>query len=233
MSEALDAGQRPYAPEGVRATHIVTICSPKGGVGKTTLARSLLVAAAQAGIQSIGLDFDRQGSLRKWAIRRAATRSAFPDQFVSAEVVEADLHDWRGSLRRIKDYDLAIIDTPPSVEEHLPAIQGLCHEAKFVVVPTGYTQDDLDSVVPWMQTVNESGARAAFCLNRANRRTSIFARSRAKLIKVGAVCPVEIPLLEDVHAHADSGLTVLDIAKSRGLEPMEAVWDFVRREVGL
>jgi chromosome partitioning protein len=210
---------------------IITVCSPKGGVGKTTIVRNLLVSAGQAGVRAIGIDFDPQASLYKWHLRRERTRETFPD-FVPTEVSRADLHDWRAVLRKIERHKLAIFDTPPSIEEHLAAVQGLCQEASFVLVPTGYTLDDLDSVMPWMKVVTEFGPKAAFCINRANRRTTIFAKSRARLLKVGSVCPVEIPLLEDIHAHAESGLAVLDIAKSRALEPLEAVWDYVRREAG-
>jgi chromosome partitioning protein len=231
MSTALERPKRRTSSQAKEGRYL-TVCSPKGGVGKTTLARSLLVAAAQAGITAVGLDFDRQASLSKWAARRERTRMSFPD-FVAVKVQEADLHDWRGALKRVADSQLVVIDTPPSVEDHLAAIQGLCKGAAFVLIPTGYTQDDLDSVMPWMQSVQGFGARAAFCINRANRRTKIFAQSRARMIKIGAVCPVEIPLLEDIHAHSESGMTVLDIAKSRGLQPLEAVWDFVRREAGL
>lgn len=231
MSATLECPKRKVSTK-TRGTRFLTVCSPKGGVGKTTLARSLLVAAAQAGIPAVGLDFDRQGSLSKWAARRERTRQSFPD-FVPVEVQEADLHDWRAALKRVAAYSLVVIDTPPSVEDHLAAIQGLCKDATFVLIPTGYTQDDLDSVMPWMQSVQGFGAKAAFCLNRANRRTKIFAQSRARMIKVGAVCPVEIPLLEDIHAHSESGMTVLDIVNSRGLQPVEAVWDFVRREAEL
>ena len=211
---------------------MVTICSPKGGVGKTTIARNLLVSAQQAGLRAVALDFDPQASLAKWAARRERTREAFPD-FAAAEVRKAELHHWRACLSDLDNFDLTIVDTPPSVEEHLGAVRELCRLAAFVVVPTGHTLDDLDSVIPWMGALNDLGTRAAFCINRANRRTNTFERARARLVKAGAVCPVEIPLLEDMHAHAESGLAVVDIARSRGLEPAEAIWAFVRREAGL
>jgi Mrp family chromosome partitioning ATPase len=93
---------------------ILLISSPKGGSGKSVLSRHLLVIAAQAGIHAIGLDFDRQQTLAKWAARRIRTREAFPD-FVNTIVEAVPLQDWRGALRRTIGYQLAIIDTPPSV----------------------------------------------------------------------------------------------------------------------
>ena len=116
---------RPRAIEGKDARcRILLISSPKGGSGKSVLSRHLLVSAAQAGIKVIGLDFDRQQTLTKWAARRARTREAFPD-FVEAFVEPVSLGDWRGALQRAEGYELAVLDTPPSVEDHLPAIDGL------------------------------------------------------------------------------------------------------------
>src|SRR3954463_14360792 len=42
------------------------ILGPKGGVGKTTLARNLAVAAARAGLSVGTMDLDGQGTLDQW-----------------------------------------------------------------------------------------------------------------------------------------------------------------------
>jgi len=218
-------------PIGRTGPSIITVCSPKGGVGKTTIARCLLVAAAQAQLRCVGLDFDPQLSLGKWASRRERTRAALPQQnFVDVPVDACDLSEWRERVAELSGYDIAVIDTPPSVEANLPAIHGLCDLATIVLVPTGATRDDLDSVLPWMAALLDAGTRAAFVLNKANRRTSSFTKYRARLIKAGPICPIEIPTLEDIHTQSDNGLTVLDIVRSKGHEPMEGLWAFAQRE---
>src|SRR5690349_5444886 len=78
---------------------ILLVSSPKGGSGKSVVSRHLLVSAAQAGVRAVGLDFDRQQTLAKWALRRARTREAFPD-FAEAKVEPVTLQDWRSALRR-------------------------------------------------------------------------------------------------------------------------------------
>ena len=216
----------------VAVERTILISSPKGGSGKSVLARHLLVSAAQAGLRSIGLDFDRQQTLTKWSARRTRTRDAFPD-FAEVPVQPVMLQDWRGSLRHAQGYNLAILDTPPSVEDHLPAIDGLARASHLVLVPAVCTQDDVDAVGPWIRMLSEKGLRAVVVLNRANRRTSSFARMRGALIKAGPVCPAEIPQLEDIHVPAVKGLTLLDYSKSRGIAPFEEIWAFVRREIDL
>lgn len=43
---------------------LICVCSPKGGVGKTTLAANLAWALARAGSKVLALDFDVQNALR-------------------------------------------------------------------------------------------------------------------------------------------------------------------------
>jgi chromosome partitioning protein len=211
---------------------ILLISSPKGGSGKSVLSRHILVSAAQAGIKAIGLDFDRQQTLSKWAGRRTRTREAFPD-FAETLVEAASLGDWRGALRRTGGYQLAVLDTPPSVEDHLPAFDGLGEAADLILVPAVCTQDDVESVAPWVKALAGKGFTTSVVLNRANRRTTSYARMRGALVKAGSVCPTELPQLEDIHVPSTKGLTLLDYSKSRGIEPFEEIWAYVRREVGL
>ena len=211
---------------------IVLISSPKGGSGKSVLARHLLVSAGQSGLDACGLDFDRQGTLQKWAQRRDTTRKTFPE-FAKVNVEAGRLQDWRGPLRLAKNAALTIIDTPPSVEDHLSAVSQLAEMADLVVIPAICTQDDVDSVAPWVEVLKKHQTRVIVILNRANRRTTSFARMRGRLIKIADICPVEIPQLEDVHVPATKGLTLLDYVKSRGQEPFEEVWAYIRRQVSL
>lgn len=211
-------------------TKIILISSPKGGSGKSVITRHLLVAAAQQGKKVIGIDFDRQGTIDKWGRRRSALRLKIPD-FIDIPVVAAQLQDWRAGLGRSSGYDIAIIDTPPSVEDHMSAIIGLAQAANIVIVPSACTQDDVDSVAPWIEVLRQSTNNSAVVLNRANRRTNSFARVRGRLIKVADVAPVEIPQLEDVHVPSGQGLTLLDFTKSRGQEPFEELWAFVDRKI--
>ena len=50
----------------------IAIAMQKGGVGKSTLTRSLAVAAADSGLNVLALDMDSQQSTSQWAGRRSA-----------------------------------------------------------------------------------------------------------------------------------------------------------------
>ena len=98
-----------------------------------------------------------------------------------------------GDPARHTGHQLAIVDTTPGVEHNMADTIALCRDAAFVLVPTSPSTDDLESVAPWFRNLTESGARGAFVLNKANRRTKSFAAARSALLRHGPVAPVEIP----------------------------------------
>ncbi len=214
------------------ACQVLVLGGSKGGCGRSTVARNLLVAAGQAGMKAIGVDLDAQRTFRKWSDRRAATREKLP-QVVATEVVASHVDQWSAIVRDIAGHQLAIVDTAPGVEHNMADIIALCRDAAFVLVPTSPSTDDLESVVPWFRNLTESGARGAFVLNKANRRTKSFAAARSALLRHGPVAPVEIPQLEDIAAPFASGLAVADYDKAKGADVIGDVWRYVKREVGL
>lgn len=210
------------------------LSSPKGGVGKSSLARNILVLAARAGHSVTGVDFDQQATLATWTQRRERVRSSIPE--LSAIPVSASsLDDWRGTVRLVRKsaVEVVVVDTPPSVELNLTALVSLSKEADLILVPCQQTQDDVDSVGPWMVRLLEAKAKAVFVLNRSNRRARSFGAIRAKLLSVGPVCPVEIPQLEEIPLAAGKGLGVMDLARPSSGETFESLWSYVAREVGL
>jgi len=192
-----------------------------------------MVCAAHARQQVLGMDFDRQGTLTTWAARRAELARQAPD-CLPLPVRQAELSDWRSSIAAAAqaEADLVVIDTPPSVELNPAAILGISAASTLVLVPCGQTQDDIDSVAPWMAGLREAGVPAAFVLNRASRRSRSFGAARTKLLAHGPVCPVEVPLLEEIHLTAAKGLGVMDLSRAACAETFEGLWRYVAWEMG-
>jgi len=123
---------------------IITIANQKGGVGKTTVAMSLVSSLNRRGLRTLGVDMDPQGSLGFSAgfdiendhtiyevlkgelpIRDAIVHSAWGDFLLSNILLSSlgeELHDQgretllREVLREVRDdYDFIIIDTPPGL----------------------------------------------------------------------------------------------------------------------
>lgn len=211
---------------------ILVLGGSKGGCGRSTLARNLLVSSRQAGLITVGVDLDAQRTLRKWADRRTETRQRLP-QIVDVEVIASSADEWETVRPKLNTYQLAIVDTAPGVEHEMARMLAICRDASYVLVPCSPSTDDLESVVPWWTSLMAGGANGAFVLNRANRRTKSFAASRSALLRYGALVPIEIPLLEDIAAPFSSGLSVVDYDKAKGADVMADLWRHTRREVGL
>ena len=214
------------------AGRVLLVASPKGGAGKSSICRNILVAGALAGLRVRGVDLDAQETLLKWQQRREMIRATYP-QTVAVPVTGLKLREWRSCIRQAPDYDLTVIDTPPTIEQHYAAAVDLCETAHHVLVPACATQDDIDSVTPWMQTLLKAGVACSFVLNRTNRRVKSYEIVRTRLLRAGQLCPVEIPMLEDIHVSAGKGLAVQDLSNKKTSETFEALWIYVARAVGL
>jgi chromosome partitioning protein len=208
--------------------HCLLIAGPKGGIGKTTLSRNLAVAAALDGLNVATLDLDLQRSLTKWYSKR-------PDDMAPITHFEAGMSsgDIQDALNGIAGFDILIIDTPPSIEDHPEAFRLLADAAGLILIPTGQSDDDLDSVRPWMRFVRQTKSEAAFVLNRVNPRARSFTEAKALLVRDGRICPIEIPTYEDVIFTSSRGIGILELKGGKGGEYIAGVWSFVRAEMGL
>lgn len=104
---------------------VIAIAMQKGGVGKSTLSRSLGVAATRDGLNTLILDMDAQQSTHQWAKRRKEPLP--PVRFIG----EPELAD---VLEKAKaaGCDLVFIDTPPARSSEAPAA---IEAADFVLIP--------------------------------------------------------------------------------------------------
>lgn len=231
MSVLLSSSEPSAHAEKPKSCLIVVVCAPKGGVGKTTIVRNLLVSAAHTNISAIGINMDEQQTLSRWATVRSSACEKF-SELRPVVVTQCSINDYRQAVRTLYGYDIAFVDTPPGHGPFASAIANLCETADLVLVPTSTTHDDVAEVRPFMQRVARE--KGAFVLNRVNKRTTSFLEGRTALVAAGAVCPVEIPQLEDIHQWAAYGMTAFDAPKKAlGINELNGVWNFVCQRVGL
>lgn len=208
--------------KGQTMTKIITICSPKGGTGKTTITENLLVLFTQAGQTAIGVDFDPQQTLLKWYSRRQ--RNAAAPQI---DCAEARLSDWQAVLNHVQQYDVAIFDLPPGMESEIVAASELCRASDLVLVPSAMKLADIDSVGPWIAELDQQGIPNALVMNHANPRERFFKEARAEMNRLGTLCPIEIRNLADAHQHVVDGLTASDRPKTASASDFRQVFDYV------
>jgi hypothetical protein len=118
----------------------IAITINKGGVGKTTLAKHLAVAAAAVGHNVMLLDMDTQQNSTSWGKRRNQQQgSPLP---VVRFVTENDLPEELGRARGA-GCDLVLIDTPPGRSSEAPAA---VESASLVLIPFWLESDAFDGL---------------------------------------------------------------------------------------
>ncbi len=200
--------------------HIIVLASAKGGVGKTTLAAHLAVAAEAAGDgPAVLIDADPQASLAEWWNARSAQTPAFAATTLTT--LAADLERLAAAGVR-----LAIIDTPPSATDAIAAVVAL---ATFVLVPVKPSPHDLRAVGRTVELVEAAGKPFAFALTMAKANARLTAQAIAALSEHGVVAPTIVADRVDFAASMVDGRTAPELAP-RGPAAAEtaALWAFVQ-----
>ena len=105
---------------------VISLISQKGGVGKTTLATALAVAAHQNGERPVLIDLDPQASASFWKDTRQ-------DDAIAVTAVPAARIQHVLKAAESAGAQIAIIDTPPFAKDI--AYEAAQH-ADFVLIPT-------------------------------------------------------------------------------------------------
>jgi chromosome partitioning protein len=201
----------------------LVIASQKGGVGKTTIAGHLGVAAEKSGAGPVALiDCDPQGSLASWWNERADEAPLFASVTIANLVNHLQALDQAG----IK---LAIIDTPPAVTDMIRAVLQV---ADLVLIPTRPSPHDLRAVGTTVDLVEAAGKKMIFVINGAAARAKIAGEAAVALSQHGTVAPVTLYQRTDFASSMIDGRTVQEIdPKSRSAEEISTLWKYVSAQL--
>jgi chromosome partitioning protein len=208
---------------------LLTILGSKGGVGKSTLASNLLVAAGLQGLHVVGMDLDNQGSLAAWGAKRHATGTE-----PVVRTIAEHLTSWRRALPSGKA-ELVIADTPPGLldEDHRAASRELALASQLVLIPALAEGPTLEMLGAVGGSLRDMGAPVVFVLNKVDPRRRATKAAREYLSAFCEVCEEEIPAREHVHQAMHGGLAVVDDGRLGAHEQMLALWGFVARRLEL
>ncbi len=186
--------------------HVVAFVTQKGGTGKSSLAVSLAVAAAERGLKVAVFDIDPQDTAGEWYKRR------------QAEAPEVHSLRWSMLSSRLyrlgrENYDLAIIDTP-GADSNVAA--EAMKEAHFCLLPVRPSVADIEASKATVRYLNDRNKPFAFVLNQCptGGRTSRTANARMALQLLGRLCDVTLAHRSDHMDALASGLGVTEFAPS-------------------
>ena len=198
----------------------IVLANQKGGVGKTTLAAHIAVAAERAGDgPTVLLDTDPQASLAAWWNGREAATPAFAPSNLT------ELADKLQALHQA-GYAYAFIDTPPAITD---AIRLVMARADFVLIPTRPSPHDLRAVGSTVELALDANCAFAFTVTQAKPNTRLTIQTMAALSEHGVVAPSIMHDRVDYAASMIDGRTVLEIdPKSRSAAEVAALWLFLK-----
>ena len=202
----------------------LVLASQKGGVGKTTLALHLAVAAHEAGAGPVVMvDVDPQGSLAlTWNQRQAEypamARTTIADLDHTLRDLEAD------------GFRLVVIDTPPAITATISSVLAL---ADLVIVPTRPSPIDLASVGATLDLIERSGNRPFFfVINAAKPATRLSQQALSALALHGRVATTIFDRVDFPTAMID-GRTAGEIdPNGKAAAEIAGLWDILAERLG-
>ena len=176
--------------------NVWTVAGLKGGVGKTTSAVHLAVAAAASGRRVLLIDADPQGSALSWSEAAAGLADG-------VEVIGLPVRDLHRRLPALAaGWDLVVIDTPPG---DAAISSAALQVATRVVLPLTPATLDVDRLGPTLDLVADVAERRPVpdlprvLLTRVRPRTVSVRAVRAVLGEMGVpVMAAEVPLRESL-----------------------------------
>ncbi len=185
---------------------ILSLISQKGGVGKSAMARLLGVEFAKAGWSVKIADLDpAQGTSTKWKARRDQLR-------IEPDVAVEKFRTVERALKEAEGFDLMILDGPAHAEK---GGLSMARASDLVLLPTGYSLDDLEPQVEVAYELEEAGIDAGrllfvFCRTRGSDAEDRVAREYMKRARVNVLDPVfpELASIRQAHAEGRAGSEV-------------------------
>jgi chromosome partitioning protein len=174
---------------------IVALLAEKGGVGKTTLALDLAVAATTAGQKAAVIDIDPQATATQWADRR---KEEFP-WVVSTHAIRIQQ---TLDQARANSVDLVLIDTPPHSGPDALIAAKLSDLVLLPVEPHLFSLETVQKQADLLRAANNPPA--VYIVNKAPVQGSEAQDAMQYIEAEGfTVCPV-IMHNRAVHRHASN-----------------------------
>lgn len=203
----------------MKKPRVLVVVAQKGGVGKSTLVRSLAVEGILRGLRVAIIDADtEQYTTQKWTLRRTEKVPevvALEDRTIAAIVASL-------TTRRA---EVIIIDTPPHSR---PLINVAAEAADAALIVTQPYQDDVQEVARTAAILKNLGKNAGIVLNNAPSRAAALSLGRAALAAVEfPTCPTAIThLMSHPYASAE-GLTAQEREPGgKAAREIAEVWDW-------
>ena len=178
----------------------ILFVSQKGGVGKSTLARSVAVALACAKRKVLLADFDiDQGTCLRWQVQREARR-------IEPKIDVAKFSKAAKLDRVSHEYDDIVMDTRG---QHEPLSFELALSSDIIFLPSSFSLDDISPTLKVVEALRKAGipswrVAVVFCRTGRSAAQAQHARSVLEMNDIAAL-KAELPQRDGFVALAATG----------------------------
>lgn len=223
--------------ESARRRRVITVASPKGGAGKTTVATNLAVGLSrQLPKQVVLLDLDVQfgdcaaavglrpeyslldavktldherSTLKVFLANHDSTLSVLspPDDLAAAEEIDAD--DLKGTIAAFaEEFPFVIIDTAAGIDAHAVAAMEQATDLLLVTTPDVPTIRALRRELDALDRVGYISQRRILVVNRANAKVGLSVNEIE--MALGLEATFQIPSTRLIPVSVNEGTAVID-----------------------
>ncbi len=208
-----------------RAMKVVAFVSQKGGTGKSTLCRSVAVAAMEDKHSVFVLDLDPQKTTQDWFEER---ENPSPE----VDAIRPDQLDV--ALAELEHRGLHYVFLDTAGRDDIGTASAI-RQSHYCIVPCRPTPDDLRAVRPTIATIYRAEKACGFVLNQTppGKRSARVQEALAGLGAVSRVCTTPIVTRMDHQDASSLGQGVTEYAPGgQAAEEIRKLWRWVQSEVG-
>ena len=181
---------------------IASFVGQKGGVGKSTLARVLAVAAARQEYKVLLGDFDlEQLSCIEWSATRLRNG-------IEPEIEARAFKSLKKLRKSVEGFDLVVVDTRGLADELTTDIS---QESDLIFLPTGTSMDDLRPTLALARRLSKNrkiGNKIVLVLSKVGRSERLLETAKVTIEEAG------FEVLDSIWPERDGFQADLDIGKA-------------------
>jgi chromosome partitioning protein len=192
---------------------LIAIANGKGGVGKTTTAVNLAAILAKDG-KTLLVDSDTQRSASWWL-------EEWDGNFDLSEESDPNL---LSQLRKIEEYDLIVVDTPPALRSE--GLKAVIDASDYLILPTQPSPMDLMAMIETIQSViAPTGIPYRVLLTKVDPRSKNEAKEAQNSLVDASISTFQ-GVIRAYKAHQNACLNGTPITEVKGRNAATALSDY-------